>query len=447
MSKPKLERVMPNNADAEAFVLRCMMMSEESAVTIPKVLKTLTALDFYKKVNQILFSAIEFLFTAGTPVDVITLSNYVEQKKLMDSYEFPDLFEEVDSVWSTVNVEHYAKIVKEHATRRAMIRLGAKIHQSGFDETVDLTELIESCEKSMLSLRSGNTNNIAPISSTLKETFQHIQAAYDNSERTIGLPTGFLDLDEKTSGYLDGDFIVIAGRPSMGKSTFIQNTIHYLAINEKIPVLLFSAEMSKMAVTMRILASDAGVDLHNLRRGRLKNSEWPLITMAASRISEAPIILDDTASIKIGELRAKAHQAVSEHGVKLIVVDYLQLVKGTSKFGKREETGEVSAALKGIGRDLNVPLVAVSQLNRQAEARPDKRPQLSDLRESGDIEQDADVVILLYRDAYYNKQSIDNTTEVIIAKQRNGPTGVVRVLFDASKMRFLDLAKGQQMEF
>lgn len=437
-----LDRVPPNSPDAEIFILRCMMMSEESSVVIPKVLKTLTALDFYKKVNQLLFHAIEELFTQGTPVDVVTLSTYIEQKKILEGYELPDLVEEVDSVWSTANVEHYADIVKECSTRRRLIKLGAKVYNSGFDETGELLELMDDCEKSMLALRSGQTNHIGLISDSMKETFKHVQVAYESKEATIGLPTGFIDLDEKTSGYMDGEFVVIAGRPGMGKSTFVQNTIQYLTIKQNVPVLLFSPEMSKMAVTMRILASEAGVSLQSIRTGKMNAADWVPLTTAAGRISKAPIILDDTVGIKIGELRAKAHQAVLEFGVKMIVVDYLQLVKGTSKFGKREETGEISAALKGIGRDLNVPLIALSQLNRQADARPDHRPLLSDLRESGDIEQDADLVILLYREAYYEKESRDNTTEVIIAKQRNGPTGIIRVLFDSSKMRFLDMAKG-----
>jgi len=435
---------MPNNIDAERSVLGSMLLSEGDNKIVPIVIKVLgddsDGEAFYKVAHREIYKAILNLFERSEPADIITVTKELETTDSLEKVGgVPYLDEMIDSVPSVANVEYYAHIVKELSTRRRMITLGSQIFHSGFNEGEELSNLMDNCEKSIIGLRFGQSNNLGRLKDSLKATFEQVQSAYDSGERTIGLPTGFIDLDERTSGYSEGEFIIIAGRPSIGKSTFVQTTIQHLAVKLKMPVVLFSAEMTKTAVTMRMLASESNVDLHNLRTGRLKASDWPNIVRGASALSEAPIILDDTAGIKIGELRAKAHQAVSEYGVRLIVVDYLQLVRGTSKFGKREETGEVSAALKAIGRDLNVPLIALSQLNRRAEDRPDNRPKLSDLRESGDIEQDADVVILLYRESYYNKESRDNTTEIIIAKQRNGPTGTIKVLFDPSRMRFLDL--------
>jgi replicative DNA helicase len=445
MNKPMLDRVAPNDFDAEAYVIRCMMHATESSVTIPKAIKILEAMDFYNTQHQVLYEAISSLFNNGTPVDIVTLSSYLDSRNSLEN--MPDLVDEVDGVYTTANVEYYAAIVRDLSVRRKLIRLGAKIYDDGFKDDLELSDLLDSSEKGVLGLRRGTTNNIGRIKESMKETFNEVNAVYHNKGSLIGLSSGLADLDKITSGYQNGDYIVIAGRPSMGKSTFVQGTVQHLAVEKKVPCLLFSAEMSKRSVTLRILSAEARIPLHSLRTGHLSENDWSPLTLAAGRIVEAPIILDDTASIKLGELRAKAHQAVSEYGIKLIVVDYLQLVRGASKNGKREETDEVSAGLKAIGRDLDVPIIALSQLNRMAETRPDKRPQLSDLRESGSIEQDADVVMLLYRDSYYNKELNDHTTEVIVAKQRNGPTGVVKVLFDPTRMRFLNLEKYKTTDF
>lgn len=433
-------RVLPNNISAEREVIGSLLLTDSNSQSIPMALKVLTPAHFYRGQHGTIFEAIEAVFNSNRPVDLITVTEQLNKMGLDGkAVSAEDLYVMSDSIPTVANIQFHIDIVCEYALRRRLILTGANIYESGFDDSTDIQELTDSAETSVLKLRSGQFNGVVPLTELLSPTLDKLEAIYTREESTIGLPSGFADIDSLTSGFFPGDYIVIAGRPSMGKSAFVQTVM--LTLGKKgIPSLLFSPEMSKESVVMRMLASASGVSLSALRTGKYPESEWGMLTVGASMLAKMPIVIDDTSGIPLSVLRAKAHQAISEYDVKIIFVDYLQLVK-VKGMERRDEVEEVSGGLKALGRDLGVPLVALSQLNRQCESRPDKRPMLSDLRETGNIEQDADLVMMLYGASHYEKDANDSV-EILIRKQRNGPTGMVELFFDKKCTTFRNLAKG-----
>jgi len=445
MGSVKLERVPPQNIDAERAVLGAMLMADGGREAIPRVVEILgddpIRNGFYREAHQKIYAAMLNLFEKGEPVDLLTITGELERSKDLERVGgVPYIDEMIDSVPTAANVEYYARMVQNEAMRRNLIRVSAEIFNESFDNSEDVELLLDKAEKAILDIRQESINTgFVPIKRIIKPSFSAIQELYNKKEHVTGVPSGFIDLDNATSGFQAADFVIIAGRPGMGKSMFIQNIANYVAGECRIPVGLFSLEMSQQQLVVRMLAAEANVEFQKLRTGFLSEGDWPRLTIAAGSLSESAIFIDDTPGISVLELRAKARRLKAEHDVGLIMVDYLQLMQGRGRTESRQqEISEISRSLKGLAKELDMPVIACSQLSRSPEGRPDKRPQLSDLRESGAIEQDADLVIFLYREEYYDRDMTANQgeAEVIIGKQRNGPTTTVRLTFRASHMKF-----------
>lgn len=450
MGSVKLDKVPPQNIDAERAVLGAMLMSDGGKEAIPRVVEILgdspTGNGFYREAHQKIYTAILNLFERGEPADLLTVTRELERTGDLEKVGgVPYIDEMIDSVPTAANVEYYAQMVKDEALRRRLIYASAQIYNESFDNSEDIDMLLDKAERAILDIRQEKVDRgFIPLKRIIKSSFSAIQELFNKKEHVTGVPSGFIDLDKETSGFQPSDFVVIAGRPGMGKSMFVQNVATYVAGECRIPVGLFSLEMSKQQLVVRMLAAEANVEFQKLRTGFMSESDWPRLTIAAGTLSESPIFIDDTPGIGVMELRAKARRLKAEHDVGLIVVDYLQLMQGRGKAENRQqEISEISRSLKALAKELNISLIACSQLSRSPEARENKRPQLSDLRESGAIEQDADLVIFLYREEYYERDlaAKPGEAEVIIGKQRNGPTATVNLTFRASHMRFENMAK------
>ena len=451
MSSVRLDRVPPQNIDAERSVLGAMLLSDDGGrEAIPKVIEILGDDSygdvFYKETHQRIYNAILNLFERNEPADQVTLTR--ELMRTGDLEKVGDIAyidEMIDSVPTAANVVYYANIVKEEALRRRLIRASAQIYNDSYDNTEDVDMLLDNAERIVLDIRREKADRgFIQVRKKIKETLDVIQELYNRKEHVIGTPTGFTEFDMKTSGLQASDFIVVAGRPGMGKSMFVQNIAQHVAGEHKIPVGLFSLEMSYQQILLRILSAEANVNFQNLRTGFLNDSDWPKLTLAAGKIYEYPILIDDTPGISVMEIRAKARRMKAEYNIGLIIIDYLQLMQSRNRSENRQqEISEISRSLKGLARELNIPIIACSQLSRAPENRPDKRPMLSDLRESGAIEQDADLVVFLYRQEYYEREPTEKTgeAEIIIGKQRNGPTCTIKLSFRANCMRFDNLDK------
>lgn len=444
MAKVTLDKVPPQDIDSERAVLGAMMQVEEGSVAVTKVSAILTADSFYKGSHQEIFKAIIAVTDAGERADLLTVTTRLRLTDgLKKAGDVTYLDEMIDSVPTAANVEYYANFVKDAALRRNIIFSCSELYNDGFDNTVEAEELLSNLESAALAIRKGNSRgrSFNTLREALKPTFARIQEMYDSGEDIIGLATGFHKLDKMTCGLHPGDFIIVAARPGMGKSTFVMNILQYVTKEKELPALLFTPEMSEQQVTLRWFASEAGIDLQRLRSGRLQEKDWPLLTEAAGEMYNAPLLINDTAGISLSEVRACAHEAAMEHDIALIVVDYLQLLHDRSRRyeNRQQEITAISGGLKAIGRELGVPLIACSQLSRAPEGRPDKRPVLSDLRESGSLEQDADLVMGLFRAKYYDHDVKDAVSELIVLKQRNGPTGTIKMGFDPPHMRFSGL--------
>lgn len=446
----KLDRVPPQNIDAERAVLGAMLMSDGGREVIPKVIEVLgddtDGKMFYREAHRKIYCAILNLFEKAEPADLITLTRELERTGDLERVGgVPYIDEMIESVPTAANVEYYAKMVRDEALRRHLIYTSAQIYNESFDDSEEIELLLDKAERAILEIRQENVDSgFVPVKRIIKSSFDAIQELYNRQEHVIGVPSGFIDLDEKTSGFQKSDFIIIAGRPGMGKSMFIQNITQHVSCECRVPVGLFSLEMSKEQLVVRMLASEANVNFQSLRTGFLSESDWPKLTIAAGKLSESPIFIDDTPGISVMELRARARRLKAEHDVGLIMIDYLQLMQGRGKVESRQqEISDISRALKGLAKELDLPIIACSQLSRQVENRPDKRPQLFDLRESGAIEQDADLVLFLYREEYYEREmsTAPGMAEVIIGKQRNGPTGKVDLVFSANQMKFQNMEK------
>lgn len=435
-------KVPPQNLEAEMAVLGSMLIEEEA---IPLALELIDEVCFYKEAHSQIFSAIVNLFNGQRSVDLITISDELKRKNLLEAIGgISYLTGLTETVPTAANVQHYARIVKEKAVLRLLINNSTQIVSECFDSKGNVDELVDRAEKLIFEISDRKIEGgYIPLKEIIKDSIETIDNLYQKKGHVTGLATGFADFDYQTAGLQNSDLIVIAGRPSMGKSALAISIAEHAGVVEKIPVGFFSLEMSKEQLVQRLLCSHAKVDTHKVRSGFLAPADWPRLTSAAGKLSDAPIFIDDTPAISALELRAKARRLKSHHDIKLIVLDYLQLMRGSVRSENRQqEISEISRSLKALARELSIPIIAISQLSRAVEARQDHRPQLSDLRESGAIEQDADVVILLLREEYYYPtEENKGIAEVIIAKQRNGPVGSIKLAFLKEFMRFENLSR------
>lgn len=442
MADELLKRVMPNNVEAEQSVIGAMLMDRD-AITIAS--EILTVDDFYQKQYGILFEAMVELYTENVPVDLITLQNRLKEKDVppeISSLEF--VRDMITKVPTSVNVGAYAKIVSEKAALRRLIRVNEEIASACYAGKDSVEEIMEDTEKKIFQVLQRKTNDeFVPIKDVVLNALDKIEAASRMKGSVTGMPTGFIDLDYKTSGFQPSDLILIAARPSMGKTAFVLNIAEYMAFRSNETVAIFSLEMSKEQLVNRLFALESRVDSQILRTGNLSDNDWSSLIEAAGVIGRSNLIIDDTPGISVSELRSKCRKYKLEHNLGIIMIDYLQLMQGSRRSESRQqEISDISRSLKEIARELQVPVVALSQLSRAVEQRPDHRPMLSDLRESGAIEQDADVVMFLYRDDYYNHDTEKkDVAEVIIAKQRNGPIGTVELAWLPRYTKFANMKK------
>jgi len=434
-------RVPPHSIQAEQSVLGGLMLENGAW---DQVADRVGERDFYRREHQQIFHAIAALAERGRPFDVVTLAEELDHKgELNNAGGFAYLGALANDTPSAANIRAYADIVREHSVIRQLIRIGTEIADSGYrPEGRRVPELLDSAEQKVFEIaqqKSRDSAGFVPIKSLLTKAVNRIELLYERDEPITGVSTGFNDLDEMTSGLQPADLVVIAGRPSMGKTSFAMNIAENVAIKSQLPVAVFSMEMPGESLTMRMMSSLGRIDQHRVRTGRLQDEEWPRLTSAVSLLAEAPIYIDDMAALTPTEVRARARRLAREAGgLGLIVIDYLQLMQAPSEGETRAtEISIISRSLKALAKELNVPVIALSQLNRNLEQRPNKRPVMSDLRESGSIEQDADLVVFIYRDEVYNEDSPDKgIAEIIIGKQRNGPIGTVRLTFLGQYTKF-----------
>jgi replicative DNA helicase len=432
------DKVLPQNIEAEQSVLGAILIDNEA---ISSALEILSPSDFYRDNHRKIYSAMIELYERHEPIDLITITDYLRSTNLLDEVGGSEYMAFLATVVPTsANIRQHAKIVKEKALLRGLINAGTEIVKRVFEDPSDPDELLDFAEKQIFDISAKKVKgSFVSLKDLMADTFTTIERLYDRKEAITGIPSGFKDLDEYTSGFQNGDLIIIGGRPSMGKTAFGLNIARYVGVELREPVAIFSLEMSNQQIALRMLCSEAMVDSSHLKKGMIRKEDWHRLTAAAGRLAEAPIFIDDSSDTSVLEMRAKARRLKMEKGLSLIIVDYLQLMKGRGNFERREqEISEISRGLKALAKELDVPVIALSQLNRAVEQRIDKRPTLADLRESGAIEQDADVILFLYRDDQYNKNSPEkNVAEVNIAKQRNGPAGVtVKLTFLSHCTRF-----------
>jgi replicative DNA helicase len=436
--------VPPQNLDAEESVLGAMMLSPGAIAAVSEILAS-DGREFYRESHAKIYRAALALYGKGEPVDAITLVDELDERgELEDVGGKVRVHELAALVPAAANSGHYARIVHESATLRGLIHVGGEIARLGWERPGDTTELVDRAEQILFELSQQRAKGeFTHIEELLKESFERITALYESGADVTGVPSGFRDLDRITSGFQEGNLIIVAARPSMGKSGLALCVAANLAVRAATPVALFTLEMSKSEVTQRLMCSEAKVESQRLRTGKLAAEDWPRLTAACDKLAKAPIYVDDTGSITMMEIRSKARRLKQRHpNLGLIIVDYLQLMtSGTTAENRVQEVSQISRSLKVLARDLEVPILALSQLSRAVEQRHDKRPILSDLRESGSLEQDSDIVIFIYRDEYYNDESDQQgLAEIHVAKHRNGPTDTVKLSFLRRYAKFSDLA-------
>ncbi len=444
MSIVNMRKLPPQSIEAEMSILGGVLLDNEA---INRVLDILVPEDFYRESHRKILRAMIELNEHREPCDLITLTTVLKKRgEIEEVGGAPYLTTLVDYVPTAANIAYYSKIVKEKAISRNLISAATEIVTDGFEDQADVDELLDKAQKAIFKISENRINTpYFALNLILKDAIKYIGELYEKKESVTGVPTGFIDLDQKTSGFQRGDLIIIAGRPSMGKTAFALNIAQYAAVHAQpsYPVVVFSLEMSKEQLVTRLLCSEARVDASRLRTGHLVEGDWDKIMRGADKLFEAKIFIDDTPAISVMEMRAKARRLKAEHGIGMIVVDYLQLMRGgNSPESRQQEISEISRSLKALAKELSIPVVALSQLNRGLESRTDKRPIMSDLRESGAIEQDADIIMFVYRDEVYNKENPDvkGRAEIIIGKQRNGPIGTVDLTFLGEYTRFENCA-------
>ena len=444
MEESLIKRVMPHSVEAEQSGVGAMLMDKDAITTASEIV---SGQDFYQSAYGVIFDSMVELFNEGKPVDLITLQERLKEKDVpaeIASLEFVrDL---VTAVPTSANVKYYAEIVADKAMMRRLIKLNEEIANTCYAGKESLEAVLEKTEKSVFDLlQRRNTGEYVPIKQVVLNALEKIEKASKSKGTVTGIPTGFIDLDYKLSGLQPSDLVLVAARPSMGKTAFVLNIAQYMAFKKDKCVAIFSLEMSKEQLVNRLFSLESQVDAQALRTGNMKDSDWEKLIEGAGIIGKSKMIIDDTPGISVSELRSKCRKYKLEHGLDIIIIDYLQLMTGSvgkSSESRQQEISEISRSLKGLARELNVPVVALSQLSRAVESRPDKRPMLSDLRESGAIEQDADVVMFIYRDEYYNKDSeYKKQAEIIIAKQRNGPVGTVHLAWLGEYTKFANLSR------
>jgi replicative DNA helicase len=444
--------IPPQNVDAEASLLGAILIDADALV---KIADKVDADDFYEERHRYIYEAIVQLYDKHSPIDVLTLANQLKSNGTIEAVGgTPYITELTNFVPTASHVEQYAEIVSQKSLRRRLIKAAQDIATLGFNETNELQELIEGAETRLFEVSQRHIKqDITSLETILGESFDRLDDLHRDKGKIRGVPTGFKDMDNVLAGLQRSDLFILAARPSMGKTALALNLAHNVAVQSQQPVLIFSLEMSKEQLVDRMLAMESGVDAWALRTGNLTDADFEKIGQAMGTLSEAPIYIDDSPGITVSELRTKARREAHKHELGLIVVDYLQLMSGGGKFGgdsnRVQEISEISRGLKSVARELNVPLVALSQLSRSVESRSPQIPQLADLRESGSIEQDADVVAFIYREEYYNPESDRrNITDIFIKKHRNGPTGNVELYFDREKQKFrsLDTRHSQPFE-
>ena len=443
MDEALIKRVPPHSIEAEQSVVGAIL-KDRDAITVAA--EIICGDDFYQKAYGVIFDSVVELFNEGKPVDLITLQNRLREKAVpeeISSLEFVrDL---VTAVPTSANVKYYAEIVSEKATLRRLIKMNEAIADECYQGQEPLEAILERTEKQVFELvqNRGGNGEYVPIKQVVLNALEKIEKASKSKGTVTGIPTGFIDLDYKTSGLQPSDLILVAARPSMGKTAFVLNIAQHVAFKQNRTVAIFSLEMSKEQLVNRLLAMESHVDSQNMRTGNLKDEDWTKLVEGADIIGKSNLIIDDTPGISIAEMRSKCRKYKLEHNLGIIMIDYLQLMSGSGKSDSRQqEISDISRSLKALARELNVPVIALSQLSRAVEQRPDHRPMLSDLRESGAIEQDADVVMFIYRDDYYHKDTEKkDIAEIIIAKQRNGPIGTVELVWLPRYTQFVNMKK------
>lgn len=436
-----IKRVMPNSKEAEQSVIGSMIMDRDAIVTASEMLHKD---DFYYQQYGIIFEAMVELFTAGQPVDLVTLQNKLKEKDVPEEISSLGFVRELlASVPTSANIKYYATIVSENAIKRRLIRTVEGIENECYAGKESLESVLNKTEKDIFALlNSRSGGDFVPIRQVVLNALEKIENASKQSGAVTGIPTGFTDLDYRTAGLQPSDLILVAARPSMGKTAFVLNIAQHVAFREAKSVAIFSLEMSKEQLVNRLFSLESRVDAQALRTGNLSDADWEQLIEGAGIIGDSRLIIDDTPGISISEMRSKCRKYKLEQGLDIIIIDYLQLMSGSGRGNesRQQEISDISRSLKGLARELNVPVVALSQLSRAVEQRPDKRPMMSDLRESGAIEQDADVIMFIYRDDYYNKDTeLKGISEIIIAKQRNGPIGTVNLAWLPQYTKFGNL--------
>ncbi|SHI29791.1 replicative DNA helicase [Anaerovibrio lipolyticus DSM 3074] len=444
---PMIDRVPPQNIDAEQAVLGAMLIKKEAIAEVSQILRPE---DFYRDAHKIVYEAMLALFNKNEPADIVTVSDYLNNENLMEKVGGVTFITALaNTVPTAANVTYHAKIVREKSDLRHLINTATDIAGMAYESSDDVADVIDKSEKMIMEVANRqNVSAFTPMRDIVMETFDKINVLYESKGGLTGIPCGFTDLDKLTSGLQASDLILVAARPSMGKTAFTLNIGAHVALKEHKNVAFFSLEMSKQQLVQRMLCSEGGIDSQKLRKGELDKTDWSKLVNVANKVAEAPLYIDDTAGITVMELRSKARRLKAEKGLDLIIIDYLQLMQGRTGKGatdnRQQEISEISRSLKAVARELNVPVIALSQLSRSVESRQIKRPMLSDLRESGSLEQDADIVMFLYREDYYDPETVNkNITEVIVAKHRNGPVDTVKMFFKKEFTRFNDLSKMQ----
>ena len=440
MENEIVNKVLPNDTLAEQAVLGSMIADKDAVISAVELLKPD---DFYREDHKEIYSAMYELYGLGKHIDTITLTEQLKLRGTLDKVGGTQYIATlIDNVPTTSNVESYVKIVEEKSVIRQLIKTGQEILKMGYAQTEEVDTIIEQTEKQVFDvLQNRNTKNYSSIKEILITAFDAIENRYQNKSKISGTESGFIDLDTKISGLNPSDLLIIAARPAMGKSAFVLNIATFVAMHQKTPVMIFSLEMSKEQMVNRILASESEVDSMKLRNADLTSEDWLKLGAASGKLSEIPLYIDDTPGLSAAELRAKCRKAKLEKGIGLIIIDYLQLMESKAKNQSRQqEIAEISRSLKILAKELNVPVIALSQLSRASESRSDHRPMLSDLRESGSIEQDADIVMFIHREDYYDPNTErKNVAEIIVAKNRNGSTGTVELAWLGQYTKFANL--------
>ncbi|HXW76391.1 MAG TPA: replicative DNA helicase [Candidatus Eremiobacteraceae bacterium] len=436
-----IDRIPPQNLDAEQAVLGALMVDRE---LMPVVSEIVVTADFYAPHHATIYDVLHALYDRGEPIDKVSVAEELRRRRLLDEVGGPDLLSQLlNAVPTTASAEYYAKVVAEKAILRSLITAGSRISTMGFEPSDDVEATLDRCEQMIFEIGRRQTGGFVLVRDLLKPTFEQIDKLYHQSGQVTGVPSGFSRLDQFTAGFQSGELVIVAARPSMGKTSLALNVAMHAAKIAGKAVALFSLEMSNEQLVSRLLSAEAKIDAQRLRSGSIRDEEWGEITRAMGVLAEVPIYIDDSASLTVGEVRSRSRRLQAGTGLDMIVVDYLQLLRSANAraTNRVEIIDDICRGLKALSKELKVPVLALAQLNRSPESRNDKRPMLSDLRESGGIEQEADVVAFIYRDEYYNPPTPENENiaEIIIAKQRNGPTGTVMLRFDKKHTSFSDI--------